>query len=159
MRSSASSRFPDYYLQVPVDHFHNDSLYEPHSNGTFGLRYWFDATHDRGGPVFVLAGGETSGKDRIPFLETGLIAQLAELTGGIAVVLEHRYYGTSVPTKNLSTENLRFLTTQQAMADTAYFASNVVYKGLEDQNVTAADRPYILYGGTILYSVVRKLLT
>lgn len=33
-------------------------------------------------------------KDRLSFLGTGIAAILAKATGGVAVVLEHRYYGT-----------------------------------------------------------------
>lgn len=37
--------YPTYNLSVPVDHFHNVSTYQPHTNATFSLRYWFDASH------------------------------------------------------------------------------------------------------------------
>ena len=69
---------------------------------------------------------------------------------GVGVVLEHRYYGTSFPTANLSTESLRFLTTEQALADTAYFARHVRFKGLEQYgaNLTAPKTAYIAYGGS-----------
>lgn len=73
---------------------------------------------------------------------------MAEATNGIGVVLEHRYYGKSFPTPDLSTENLRFLTTDQALADTAYFAEHVVFEGLEDYELTAPNVPYIAYGGS-----------
>lgn len=43
----------------------------------------------------MLDGGETSGEDRLPFLDTGVLDILAEATGGLSIVLEHRYYGTS----------------------------------------------------------------
>lgn len=86
--------------------------------------------------------------DRLPYLQKGLIAQLAQENNGIAVVLEHRYYGTSIPTPDLSTESLRFLTTEQALADVAYFAKHIKFPGLEDQSVTAHDVPYIAYGGS-----------
>ena len=43
--------------------------------------------------MIVLDGGETSGKNRIPFLDTGIVEILANATGGLGVVLEHRYYG------------------------------------------------------------------
>jgi hypothetical protein len=36
--------------------------------------------------------------------------------------LEHRYYGKSHATSNLSTDSLRFLSTEQSLADHAYFA-------------------------------------
>ena len=141
--------YPAHNLSVPIDHFHNESMYEPHSSGTFNLRYFFDATYYKaGGPVIVLESGEDDATDRLPYLQKGVIHQLAEATGGIAVVLEHRYYGTSFPTPDLSTENLRFLTTQQALADTDYFARNVVFEGLEDKDLTAPHTPYIAYGGS-----------
>ncbi|KAM0798802.1 peptidase S28 [Usnea florida] len=144
-----STLYPAHNLSVPIDHFHNESMYEPHSSGTFNLRYFFDATYYKaGGPVIVLESGEDDATDRLPYLQKGIIHQLAEATGGIAVVLEHRYYGTSFPTPDLSTENLRFLTTQQALADTDYFARNVVFEGLEDKDLTAPHTPYIAYGGS-----------
>jgi len=141
--------YPAYNLSVPVDHFHNDSLYEPHSDEMFNLRYWFDATYYKeGGPVIVLQSGETDGVGRLGFLQKGLLHELAVATNGIGVVLEHRYYGTSWPTANLSTESLRYLTTDQALADQAYFAKNVVYAGLEDKNLTAPSTAYLAYGGS-----------
>lgn len=134
---------------MPIDHFHNDSLYEPHSDGNFNLRYWFDATYYKtGGPVIVLQSGETDGTGRLGFLQKGLLHQMAVATNGIGVVLEHRYYGTSIPTEDLSTENLRFLTTDQALADMAYFAQNVEFAGLEGKNITAPNVAYIGYGGS-----------
>ncbi|KAL8948946.1 MAG: hypothetical protein Q9222_004911 [Ikaeria aurantiellina] len=124
-------------------------MYEPHSNGTFPLRYWFDASYYQdGGPVIVLQSGETDATGRLPFLQKGLLHQLAQATNGIGVVLEHRYYGTSFPTPDLSTENLRFLTTEQALADMAYFAQNVVFEGLEGKNLTAPETAYFGYGGS-----------
>ncbi|CAK7234236.1 hypothetical protein SBRCBS47491_008880 [Sporothrix bragantina] len=148
--SSPHPAYPAYNVSVPVDHFHNDSLYAPHTNDTFPLRYWFDAQHYQpGGPVILLAAGETSGENRLPFLQKGIAAQLAQATNGIAVVLEHRYYGESFPYDNLSTDSLRFLRTEQALADTAYFAKHVTFPGLEDVDVTAGDSaPWIIYGGS-----------
>jgi len=144
-----STLYPAHNISVPVDHFHNESMYEPHSDATFPLRYWFDATYYKdGGPVIVLQGGETSGAGRLPYLQKGIVYQLAKATGGIGVILEHRYYGKSFPTPDLSTANLRFLTTEQALADEAYFAQNIVFPGLESKNLTAPSTAYIGYGGS-----------
>lgn len=77
-----------------------------------------------------------------------MLAQLAEATNGVGVVLEHRYYGTSWPTPDLSTKNLRFLTTDQALADQVYFAKNVVFKGLEKYDLKAGKTAWIGYGGS-----------
>lgn len=141
--------YPAHNLSVPIDHFHNVTAYEPHTDAKFNLRYWFDASHyQAGGPVIVLQSGEDDGTDRLPYLQKGILAQLAEATHGIGVVLEHRYYGTSFPTPDLSTENLRFLTTQQALADEAYFAQHVVFEGFEHVDLTSKTTAYIGYGGS-----------
>lgn len=151
---------------MPIDHFHNDSQYAPHSNGTYNNRYWFDASHYKdGGPVIVLQSGEGAGEDRLAILQNGILAQLAQATNGIGVVLEHRYYGVSPeagswPTADLSTSNLRFLTTDQAMADWAYFAHNIVFEGLEHKNLTAPSTAYLAYGGSYagaFVAILRKL--
>ncbi|KAI5865307.1 peptidase S28 [Durotheca rogersii] len=150
--------YPEYNLSTPIDHFHNESKYEPHSNGTFDQRYWFDAQfYKPGGPVIVLASGETSGVGRLPFLQKGIVYQLAKATGGLGVILEHRYYGTSIPVPDFSTESLRFLTTDQALADTAYFAQNVKFAGLEDVDLSPKTTPWIAYGGSYAGSFVAFL--
>ncbi|KAI9740199.1 MAG: hypothetical protein M1834_004777 [Cirrosporium novae-zelandiae] len=144
-----STLYPTYNISVPIDHFQTESQYEPHTNDTFSLRYWFDASnYQPGGPVIVLQSGETDATERLVYLQKGLLAQLAQATNGIGVVLEHRYYGESWPTSDLSTKNLRFLTTEQALADEAYFAQNVVFAGFETYNLTAPNTAYIGYGGS-----------
>ncbi|KAI5369875.1 Putative peptidase S28, alpha/Beta hydrolase [Septoria linicola] len=142
--------YPTRNLSVPVDHFQDIKKYEPHSNDSFSLRYWFDASYyEPGGPVIILQGGETDGSGRLPFLQKGILHQLAKATHGIGVVLEHRYYGESWPVPDLSTKNFRFLTTEQALADEAYFASNVQFPGMEKYgDLTAKTTPYISYGGS-----------
>ncbi|KAL5332946.1 serine carboxypeptidase S28-domain-containing protein [Aspergillus crustosus] len=141
--------YREYNFSAPIDHFHNETRYEPHSNGSFNLRYWFDSTHYHpGGPVIVIAAGETDGEDRFPFLSQGIVTRLAKEYHGIGVILEHRYYGTSYPVEEITPESLRFLTTEQSNADYAYFASNAVFPGLEDHDLTAASTPWIAYGGS-----------
>jgi hypothetical protein len=72
-----SELYPAHNLSVPVDYFHNETRYEPHSNASFNLRYWFDASNYKpGGPVIVLQSGETSGVGRLPFLQKGMYCPL-----------------------------------------------------------------------------------
>ncbi|TQS32545.1 hypothetical protein Golomagni_07136 [Golovinomyces magnicellulatus] len=138
-----------YNLSVPVDHFHDDPQYEPHSDAKFPVRYFLEASYYKpGGPVIVIASGETSAEDRVPYLNNGIGSHLAKATGGMVVSLEHRYYGTTFPVPKLSLENYRFLTTEQAVADAAYFAKNVQFPGFEDHNLTAPNTPWIIYGGS-----------
>ena len=80
--------FHPRWFQQPLDHFSN-------SSDTFLQRYWVNDRHYKPSfgkptPVFVIDGGETSGADRLPFLDTGIAEILASATGGIGVVLEHR---------------------------------------------------------------------
>lgn len=115
---------------------------------TFNLQYWFDASYYKpGGPVFVLLGGETLGSNRLPFLQKGIVHQVIEATNGLGVILEHRYYGKSFPYPNTALENLRFLSTEQSLAEVDYFARNVQFSGI-DADLTAPNTPWIVYGGS-----------
>lgn len=149
LSEEGSSRIKAYNLSVPVDHFHNESKYEPHSDDFFNLRYWLDTSFYRpGGPVIVLHSGEFTSEGRLPYLEHGIANILANATGGVALVMEHRYYGTSWPVPNTTLENMRFLDTEQALADTAYFAQHVTFPGLEHVNLTSEHAPWVIYGGS-----------
>ena len=126
-----------YCFDQPTSHF--DSQH----NATFCQRYWIDASsYKAGGPIFVLDGGETSGADRyvhapaclahdsavdahcsIPFLQQGILEILSNATGGLSIVLEHRYYGDSVPVPSFSTDDLRFLDNEEALEDSANVSS------------------------------------
>jgi hypothetical protein len=88
-RHGHDSQFAAQWFRQPLDHFDNST------RKTFSQRYWVNSRHyhpGNGGPVIVLDGGETSGEDRLPFLHTGIVDILAKATGGVGVVLEHRYY-------------------------------------------------------------------
>ena len=79
-------KFPEHWFEQPLDHFAS-------GGETWRQRYWLNTRHYVPGPdtpVFVLDGGETSGEDRLPFLDTGIMEILARATGGIGIVLEHR---------------------------------------------------------------------
>jgi serine protease 16 len=59
------------------------------------------------------------------------------------VALEHRFYGESIPNGNLFTDNYKYLSVQQALADLATFTD--YYKGIvpESKNV-----PWFVFGGS-----------
>lgn len=68
----------------------------------------------------------------------------------MGMILEHRYYGTSFPepglvsSEGLSTDNLRWNSADQAIADIAYLAQHVSIPGHEDENLAAPGRPWII---------------
>ena len=87
-------KYPEHWFTQPLDHFLSENASEPRH--TFRQRYWISTRNYRPGPrapVIVLDGGETSGVDRLPFLDTGIVDILTRATGGVGVILEHRYYG------------------------------------------------------------------
>ncbi|THU97122.1 peptidase S28 [Dendrothele bispora CBS 962.96] len=141
---SLAEEFPAQWFEQPLDHF------DEGIKDTFMQRYWVNKRHydpTVGGPVIVLDGGETSGEDRLPYLDTGIVEILCNATGGVGVVLEHRYYGESIATQNLTTDSLRFLNNDQAAADSANFMSNVKFAGI-DEDLTAPGTAWIYYGGS-----------
>ena len=71
---AAAIDYPAHNFSVPVDHFHNESRYAPHSDESFNLHYWFNlcywfdaSNYKPGDSVIVLQSGETSGVGRLPF--------------------------------------------------------------------------------------------
>ena len=51
------------------------------------------------------------------------MATLAKKEGALMVALEHRFYGESRPTTDMSVGNLKFLTSEQALGDLAHFTN------------------------------------
>ncbi|KAH9938998.1 peptidase S28 [Epithele typhae] len=136
-----SSEFPLYNFTQPLDHFQDTGF-------TFQQRYWLSDRHYKpGGPVIVFEAGEGPGDARIPILDTGIVDILANATNGLGIILEHRYYGESIPVLNFTTDSLRWLNNEQAAADSANFIDNVTFPGI-DADLTAPGTPWIYYGGS-----------
>ncbi|TBU56239.1 peptidase S28 [Dichomitus squalens] len=137
----ATPTFPLYNFTQPLDHFSDTGF-------TFQQRYWVSDRHYKpGGPVIVFEAGEGPGDERMPILDTGIIDILANATNGLGIVLEHRYYGKSVPVLNFTTDSLRWLNNEQAAADSANFIDNVTIPGIKG-DITAPGTPWIYYGGS-----------
>ncbi|CAF2126984.1 unnamed protein product [Rotaria magnacalcarata] len=102
-----------WYTQQ-LDHFN------PTDIRTWQQRYYVnDLYWKKNGPVFIQIGGEGPA-DPIWMVE-GQWIKYAQTHGAICVMLEHRFYGKSHPTADLSVENLRYLSSEQALADLATF--------------------------------------
>jgi hypothetical protein len=127
-----------YYSEIEqkVDNF------DPQNNQTWQMRYIGNDEHfQAGGPIFIYIGGEwtiSAGS-----IMGGLIWDMAKEHNGYLFYTEHRYYGQSHPTPDISTENLRYLNVDQALADLAHFIvfARQTIPGLENSKV-------ILVGGS-----------
>jgi len=87
---------------------------------TWKQRYWVSwEFFKHGGPVFIMIGGE--GEENPAWLKAGALAEYAKQYGAAMFILEHRYYGHSRPTEDLSVKNLVWLSSHQALADLAVF--------------------------------------
>lgn len=118
-----SHRVKSPLLKEPVYRYFAQNI--DHNNpqlGVFKQRYVF---HDFSQPnatapppLFLYLGGEG---ELSVFLEEVYMYDLAKQNGAQLVFLEHRFYGRSQPTGDLTTRSLRLLTVEQALADTANF--------------------------------------
>jgi hypothetical protein len=95
--------------------------YIDHKNpglGTFSQRYYWSTEYygGPGSPIILFTPGETDVLQYGPFLSneqsTGL---LAEEIGAAIILFEHRYWGASSPFAELTTENLQYLTLDNAI--------------------------------------------
>ncbi|KAI0226576.1 hypothetical protein L0F63_000419, partial [Massospora cicadina] len=95
-------------------------------NRTFKQRYFVnDKFYEEGGPGIIYIGGEGAIGEYLVL--DGLALDLVKEHHGVLYALEHRYYGKSQPFDELTVENLRFLSSHQAVDDLAYFAKNGDY--------------------------------
>lgn len=98
-----------------------------HSNvqlGTFTQRYYVDESFStsKDSPVFYYICGESECTQRSL---TGAVRTLAQKYHAKLIALEHRYYGKSLPFAKLSTDNLKYLTTESALQDLAQFQKDM----------------------------------
>ncbi|XP_011495298.1 PREDICTED: putative serine protease K12H4.7 [Ceratosolen solmsi marchali] len=92
----------------------------PVEGRTWKQRYFVNSDfYKKDGPVFLMIGGEGPASSK--WMIEGQMIEYAKQFGAMAFLLEHRYYGTSRPTLDLSVKNLVYLSSEQALADIAYF--------------------------------------
>jgi len=100
-----------------VDHFNYQA------NQTYQQRYWYIDNYFNPsiGPVFVYICGEYVCPG-VPESRQWIVT-LAQRFQGLILVLEHRYYGQSMPygKDSLKIENMIHLNSEQALSDLAYF--------------------------------------
>ena len=107
---------------------------------TWKQRYWVSWEFFKtGGPVLIMIGGE--GEENPAWLKAGALAEYGKQYGAAMFILEHRYYGQSRPTEDLSVKNLVWLSSHQALADLAGFIEGMI----SEHNLTG---PWVSLGGS-----------
>ncbi|KAH6659742.1 peptidase S28 [Truncatella angustata] len=120
------------------------------SQGTFEQRYWWDGSYyKKGGPVFVFNPGEQSADDMIGYLANDTIpGRYAQEFNGAVIIIEHRYWGKSIPFDELTAETLQYLNLPNAMKDMTNFALTAELEFCENGDCNANDVPWVLVGGS-----------
>lgn len=121
------------------------------SLGTFNQTFWWSSEYwtGPGAPVVFFTPGESAAADYTGYLTNRTITGLfGEAIGGAVVMLEHRYWGDSSPYSVLTTENLTYLTLDNSIKDTTYFARNVQLPFDSNGSSNAQNAPWVFSGGS-----------
>ncbi|XP_066598757.1 putative serine protease K12H4.7 isoform X2 [Prorops nasuta] len=110
------------------------------------MRYYENSEFwDGQGPILIMIGGEWA--ISTGFLEAGLMYEIASAHHAMMYYTEHRYYGSSKPTSDTSSENLQYLNVDQALADLAYF----IQKRKDEEKIK--NLPVYVFGGSYAGSI------
>lgn len=129
---------PAQWFKQKLDHS------SPSDLRTWKQRYFVnDSFYDfnNQGPVFLMIGGEGPADAR--WMVKGAWIDYAQKFKALCLNLEHRYYGESHPTEDLSIKNLQYLSSYQALADLAAFINAMNDKFKLKKNVR-----WIAFGGS-----------
>ncbi|XP_056140106.1 thymus-specific serine protease [Lampris incognitus] len=132
---SAGTVLEEQWFTQKLDHFNGAD------SRVWKQRYFVnDKFYRSGGPVFLMIGGE--GPAVLAWMVEGTWLTYAQKLGALCLMLEHRFYGQSHPTVDLSTENLRFLSSRQALEDLAHFRTVMA----ESKGLT--EKKWVAFGGS-----------
>uniref|UniRef100_A0A1Y9IV68 Prolylcarboxypeptidase n=1 Tax=Anopheles minimus TaxID=112268 RepID=A0A1Y9IV68_9DIPT len=124
-----------------VNHF------DPQDRATFEFNYLHnDQYYREGGPLFVVVGGHYPINPY--FMENSHFRDVAALEGAWLATNEHRYFGDSFPVPDLSTENLRFMRTEQVLFDLIEWIDFMKREVMGDPNARVILHG-VAYGGTL----------
>ncbi|KAI7790067.1 thymus-specific serine protease isoform X1 [Triplophysa rosa] len=134
-RARVSEATEDQWFIQRLDHFNGADT------RVWKQRYFInDSFYRPGGPVFLMIGGE--GPANPAWMQHGTWLLYAQKLGALCLLLEHRFYGKSHPTENLSNANLQFLSSRQALADLAHFRTvTAAVRGLTNSK-------WVAFGGS-----------
>ncbi|KDP46696.1 hypothetical protein JCGZ_06484 [Jatropha curcas] len=141
LSGTGSSNFlttEELWFNQTLDH------YSPYDHRRFFQRYYefLDYFRVPDGPIFLKICGESSCSG----IADDYTSVLAKKFGAAIVSLEHRYYGKSSPFKTSETENLRYLSSKQALFDLAAFRQHYQESLNLKLNRTNLDNPWFVFG-------------
>ncbi|KAJ2403507.1 hypothetical protein GGF41_007378, partial [Coemansia sp. RSA 2531] len=145
----------------PLDHFSESFSTKPQ----FLQRYFVSNQYYRsGGPILIYSVGERTAQ--ASDLSDGWVGELARETSGLAVLLEQRFYGDSIPDleflngKN-GTDVWQYLSVEQMMADIKRFAERVnrmmpewIAPSRQQRQHGRSKTPVVLIGGSFAGSLM-----
>ncbi|CEF64503.1 Peptidase S28 family-containing protein [Strongyloides ratti] len=121
-----------------INHFNSND------KNTFKQRFWYsNKWYVDGGPIFLMIGDSTSDSNEWIENEDSEWMKLAKENHAMVFLLEHRYYGASLPVKNMSTDNMILLSSRQAIEDVGYFI-----KSINQINNYSNNTKWIVFGGS-----------
>ncbi|CAN6304596.1 unnamed protein product [Urochloa humidicola] len=128
------------WMDQTLDHFN------PTDHRHFKQRYYefLDYYRAPNGPIFLKICGEASCNG----ISNDYLAVMAKKFGAALVSPEHRYYGKSSPFDSLTTENLQFLSSKQALFDLAVFRQYYQETLNAKYNRSGADSSWFVFGGS-----------
>jgi hypothetical protein len=130
-------------FEQSLDHF------DRQNHVTFKQRYFLNDTFWSGSasaPVFLCVGGEGPPLDwsvLVSSVHCNDMVELAPKYGALLLALEHRYYGPSNPFSDYSTENLKWLNSEQALGDIASF-----HNFISSQMSLKESNKWVTFGGS-----------
>ncbi|KAK9285099.1 hypothetical protein L1049_024284 [Liquidambar formosana] len=128
----------ELWFNQTLDHF------SPFDHRQFRQRYYefLDDFRAPDGPIFLKICGESSCNG----IANDYISVLAKKFGAAVVSLEHRYYGKSSPFKSHTTENLKYLSSKQALFDLAAFRQYYQESLNMKLNKLNVENPWFVFG-------------
>eukprot|EP01018_Ginkgo_biloba_P013558 Gb_33664 [translate_table: standard] len=136
--SSAYLTRDEHWFSQKLDHF------SPTDHRQFNQRYYefLDYFRAPDGPIFLRICGESSCNGIV----NDYAGVLAKKFGAALVSLEHRYYGKSSPFTDLTTHNLQYLSSKQALFDLAVFRNYYQEVMNGKQNLSKNENSWFVFG-------------
>uniref|UniRef100_A0AC35FNE2 Uncharacterized protein n=1 Tax=Panagrolaimus sp. PS1159 TaxID=55785 RepID=A0AC35FNE2_9BILA len=125
----------EHVHQLQVDHFNKTDGKE------WNQRFWNNSIfYKSDGPIFLMIGGEGDSGPYNINNENSPFLIWAKKYGADTYFIEHRGYGKSLPANDSSLENLKYISSEQALADIANF--------IEAINEIRPNSKWITFGGS-----------